>query len=73
MAGDRKRTSWMGLSCDSGFALCALSKYCFWVFFLAIKLFQTTSILTGDDGLSGHWIILLCRIYLGEGIFGLMG
>ena len=72
-AGDRKSTSWLESSCDSGIALCPLSKYCFWVFFFIITWFQTACILTGVDGLPGHCIILLCIISVGEGIFGSMG
>ena len=58
---------------DRSLALCALSKYCFWVFFLTIKWFKTASILMGLDDVHGHCVILLCRISLGKGIFAPMG
>ena len=29
--------------------------------------------LTGVDGLPGHWMVLLCKISMAEGILGLMG
>ena len=28
---------------------------------------------TGVDGLPGRWMVLLCRIFHGEGIWGLIG
>ena len=62
-----------GVKLQQGFALCALSKYCFWVFILAIKWFQTASIFMGVDTLPGHWIILFCRISIGKGIIRPMG
>ena len=38
-----------------------------------IRWFQTASILMGIEHLPGHWIVLLCKISLGEDIFGLIG
>ena len=73
LARDRKSTSWLGSSCNKGFALVALSKYLFGVFIFMIRWFQTTFISMGVDVLTGHCMALLCKISLSKGILGPIG
>ena len=71
-ARDRNSTSWPGSSCDMGFMLWALLKYCFGFSFWQWGDWRLLPYPQGVDGLPRHCIILLLRISLCKGIFGPM-
>ena len=71
--GERNNTSWLGLRVNRGFRIWDLLKFCFCIFFLAIRCSQIISTAMGIKGLPGHWIVQLCSISQGDCIFGAIG